>query len=150
MRCLSLVALALLSACATLVEGTQDNVSLTSQPAGAACTVDRDGERVSALSTPGNFSISKSRRELTVSCTKDGYGPATAQVESSFTGTTLGNILLGGGVGLIVDAASGANSRYPRNVHMEMTELPRPAVAPMAGSPALSPVIETAMASPGV
>jgi hypothetical protein len=112
--------------------------------------VDRDGQRVSALSTPGNFSVSKSRRDLTVSCSKEGYSPAVAQVESGFTGSTLGNILLGGGVGLIVDAASGANNRYPSNVHVEMTELPRPALAPMANSRAVSPVIETAMASPGV
>jgi hypothetical protein len=36
MRFLPIAALALLPACATLVEGTQDNVSVTSQPAGAA------------------------------------------------------------------------------------------------------------------
>jgi hypothetical protein len=84
-----------------------------------------------------------------VSCSKEGYNPAAQRLESSFTGTTLGNILVGGGIGLIVDAASGANNRYPRTVHLEMTEMPRPAAAPMAGGLVTPSLIETAMAAPG-
>lgn len=118
MRLIRLLAVALLAAqaaaCATVVEGTDDLVSFESTPAGARCLVDRDGARVGTVdSAPGSLKLSKSKNDLTVTCDKTGHLTVTEQVESEFTGSTFGNILLGGGIGVIVDAASGANNRYP-------------------------------------
>ncbi len=134
MRFVALLSLALLSACATMVEGTTDTVTLSSTPEGATCTLERGGERIGAVaSTPGSVSLSKSRNDLVVQCSKPGYRPETKVVQSSFTGTTFGNLLLGGVVGVVVDAASGANSQYPKDIRIDMAEEPRPAAAPMAG-----------------
>ena len=73
-----LALVALLPACATVVEGTSDTVTLSTTPAGATCTVDRNGERVGAVAaTPGSLRLSKSRHDLNSTCTKEGYQPST-------------------------------------------------------------------------
>jgi hypothetical protein len=70
-----------------------------------------------------------------VTCGKEGYVSSTIVVQAGFTGTTFANILLGGVVGVVVDAASGANSRYPADIRVDLAETPRPAAAPMQGQP---------------
>ena len=139
----ALALVALLPACATVVEGTSDTVTLSTTPAGATCTVDRDGERVAAVAaTPGSVRISKSRHDLNVTCTKEGHQPATAAASSRFTGATFGNVLAGGVVGVVVDAASGANNRYPSEVRLDLAENPAPpAPAPVVQAPAPAPML---------
>ncbi|MBC9208869.1 PEGA domain-containing protein [Roseomonas aerophila] len=106
MRLIFLAPLALLSACATMIEGTSDNITVTTTPAGATCTIDREGQRVGAVAaTPASIRINKSRQDLSVKCGKEGYMSSTIVVEAGFTGTTFANILLGGVVGVVVDAA---------------------------------------------
>lgn len=55
-----------------------------------------------------------------MSCTKEGHLGATEVISSSFGGTTLGNILLGGVVGAVIDASSGANNKYPDTVSLAL------------------------------
>ena len=137
----ALALVALLPACATVVEGTSDNVTLSTTPAGATCTVDRDGERVAAVAaTPASVRVSKSRHDLNVTCTKEGYQPATTAASSRFTGATFGNLLVGGVGGVVVDAASGANNRYPSEVKLDLAEAPAPP-PPIAQAPAPSPML---------
>jgi hypothetical protein len=153
MKFLTLIPVILLSACATMIEGTSDTVTVSTTPAGATCTVDRDGQRIGALAlTPGSIRIDKSRRPLNVSCIKEGYATSLSTVQSGFTGTTFANILLGGVIGVVVDAASGANSRYPQDIRLELAEQPRPAAAPLYGQmPAgIVPVIYEIKPMPGV
>lgn len=118
---------ALLPACATIVEGTSDTVTISTTPSGATCMVERAGERIAAVpSTPGSVRIDKSRHDLSVTCSREGYRTATVAASPRFTGTTFGNLLVGGVIGVAVDAASGANSRYPSDVRLELAETPRP------------------------
>lgn len=136
-RFAALALASLLPACATLVEGTSDTVTLNTNPAGATCMVDREGQRVGAVATtPGSLRIEKSRHDLNVTCTKEGYQPATVAASSRFTGYTFGNIIAGGIIGVAVDAASGANNRYPSEVQLDLTEVPQPtAPAPVVMEP---------------
>ncbi len=158
MKNLQILALvALLPACATLVEGTSDTVTLSTNPAGAACTIDRNGQRIGAVPiTPGSVRIGKSRHDLNVTCTKEGYQAATATTLSSFTGTTFGNVIAGGLIGVAVDAASGANSRYPSEVQLDLVEDPRPAApSPLVamgpvGSTPVRPAGHRRIRGPGV
>jgi len=152
MRLILLAPMALLSACATMIEGTSDNITVTTTPAGAMCTIDREGQRVGAVAaTPASIRINKSRRDLSVTCGKEGYVSSTIAVEAGFTGTTFANILLGGVVGVVVDAASGANSRYPADIRVDLAEMPRPAAAPMQGQvPAGMPQLTEAAPLAGV
>lgn len=153
-RFAALALVALLPACATVVEGTSDTVTLSTNPAGATCTVDRNGERVAAVATtPGSVRIGKSRHDLNVTCTKEGYQPATAAASSKFTGATFGNVIAGGVVGVVVDAASGANNRYPSEVRLDLVEnasAPPPAPVAQVPSPVLRPASHERLRGPGM
>jgi len=59
---------------------------------------------------------------LNVSCSKPGYSDGSTQVTGRVEGTTAGNILLGGVIGLGVDAASGALYKYPDTVTVTLEE----------------------------
>jgi uncharacterized protein YceK len=119
---ISALALALgLSGCATIMEGTTQSVTITTAPPGAHCTIDREGARVGEVSaTPGSIQLNKSGKDLAVTCTKAGYQTATIVQSPDFSGTTFGNIIIGGGIGAIADAASGANYKYPTPINVAL------------------------------
>src|SRR6185503_14258047 len=107
------VAALALGGCATIVEGTSQTVAIATQPPGASCTVSRQGAQISAvLSTPGSVKIDKSKNDITVTCSKEGFETTSVNYASSFNGATFGNIILGGAVGAVVDASTGANYNY--------------------------------------
>lgn len=110
------------SACATVVGGTTQDVLVESQPPGAECKVDRLGANIGVVKpTPGRVNIARSKDNVIVSCTQEGYEQSNEVLVSSFTGATVGNLLLGGLVGVVVDAASGANNKYPDRVLVVLT-----------------------------
>ena len=111
----------LLPACATVVNGTRQSVTVETLPAGASCAVDRAGMRVGAVpQTPGSLVVDKSRHDLTVTCSKPGFQTTAVTQASSFNGWTFGNVLIGGAVGVVVDAATGANFDYPRSTRLAL------------------------------
>ncbi len=110
------------SACATVVGGTTQEVFVESDPAGADCRLERQGSNVGIVKpTPGRVNVSRSKDALIVNCSLAGHEESNEVLSSSFTGATLGNILLGGLVGVVVDAASGANNKYPERITVIMT-----------------------------
>lgn len=122
-RLMMIVGLALAcSACATVVGGTTQDVYIESEPTGATCKVDRLGVTVGMVyPTPGRLGVSRSKETMVVSCTREGYEQSNEIVAASFTGATLGNLILGGVVGVIVDASSGANNKYPERILVVLT-----------------------------
>jgi len=111
--------LVLLSGCATIIKGTTQSVSLKTAPVdGAQCEL-RNSEGTWFITTPGSVTVHKTKNDLIVTCMKSGYQDATATIASKFNGVTAGNILVGGLIGITVDAASGANFGYD-----ELTEIP--------------------------
>jgi hypothetical protein len=129
----------MLGACATLVNGTTQTVTVSTTPAAASCTLDRMGARVGAISaTPGSVRLDKSKNDLAVTCSKDGFQTATVNHAPSFSGATFGNIIAGGVVGVIVDAASGANYSYPDDIRMDMAANPGASLPPIASASAPS------------
>jgi len=118
-RAFALLALLLTSACATLTTGTTQPMTVTSEPAGAICRLERDGGVIGVVNpTPGSITISRSSRDLSVRCEKQGFEPGLRTISAGFQAATLGNILLGGVVGIVVDAASGAAGQYEPNLHV--------------------------------
>ena len=129
----------LLQGCATIVEGTGQNVTVATNPPGATCTVDRAGERLGVVTpTPGTLHIQKSRKDIAVRCELPGHRTAGASHPSSFRATTLGNIILGRVVGVVVDAASGANFKYPSEVKFDL----------VPETPAMADVVPEAVSVP--
>jgi hypothetical protein len=110
------------SACATIVGGTTQDLYIDSDPAGAACKIDRQGATVGMVNpTPGKTSVPRHKDNIVVSCTHDGYEQSNEVLASNFSGATLGNILLGGFVGVVIDASSGANNKYPERIVVILT-----------------------------
>ena len=132
----------LLSACATVVNGSHQTVTLSTAPPGATCTVDRMGARVGVVAqTPGSVRLAKSKNDLTVTCSKPGYQTAAVTRAPSFGAATFGNVLVGGVVGVVVDAASGANYAYPADIRLNMAAIavPPPVAPPLAALPMPAP-----------
>ncbi len=53
---------------------------------------------------------------MTVTCKKEGYLDVTISVEEVIADATFGNILIGGGIGIIIDAVLEAAQRYPNQI----------------------------------
>lgn len=112
-------AMLLLAGCATVVSGTSQDLSVNTNPPGANCTVNRQGQKIGQVSpTPGIAKVDKTRDDITLVCDKDGYQEATYIVRSGLETATLGNVFIGGLIGVGIDAATGANNHYdsPANV----------------------------------
>lgn len=133
LKAFCILPLVMLSACATLVNGSSQNVTVSTNPTGASCTLDRVGARVGAIpATPGSVRLDKSKNDLSVTCAKDGYQTATTVHAPSFGGATFGNLIAGGVIGVVVDAASGANYSYPDDIRLDLAANPGLAMPPMA------------------
>jgi hypothetical protein len=103
---------AALSGCATIVDGSKQSVSVSTTPVqGAACTL-HNSEGTWYVTSPGSVEVHKTKNDLDVTCTKDGYPPGKQVATSKFGGATFGNLVAGGIIGAGIDAASGANYYY--------------------------------------
>ena len=117
-------ALMAMSACSTIVKGSDQSITIVTEPNGAQCILARDGNTVGAVGrTPGSTVVTKSKDDITVTCEREGFMKTSEIVESGASGWSAGNILfglLGGGIGLIVDSASGAMHQYPEMIHVAL------------------------------
>ena len=106
--------------CATIIEGNDQNVYFDSEPSGAKCSITREGDGLlyPEFTTPLSLPIERDKDQLVVICNKDGYKETTTFVDSNVEKWTAGNLILGGPLGVGIDAASGALNKYPSNVLM--------------------------------
>jgi membrane-associated protease RseP (regulator of RpoE activity) len=86
---------------------------------------------------------------VTITCIKDGFQDAVASIPSGFEGWTVGNLVIGGVIGLGVDAATGAINDYPNAFQVPMFPLPTGAVA-TAAPPAATTVRMVAAERPSL
>ena len=99
-----------LGGCATVLNGTSTEYSTTTSPEGA--TVKFNGGQT--CTTPCSLEF-KRKGDLRADITLAGHKPTYVLIQSKLGGSTFGNIVLGGGVGAIVDGSNGASNRlYPR------------------------------------
>ncbi len=111
-----------LASCATIVEGSDQTMVVKTEPSQASCTLIQEGNKVAEIrSTPRTVTLEKSKEDLSVECTKEGYFKETASVTSTVEGMTFGNIIFGGIIGVGIDAASGAMHHYPNEVTVLLT-----------------------------
>src|SRR5262245_20944244 len=113
MRIRALVALVCLSAfsvrCASIIHGTTQTIPINSEPPGAKAELRcLEGSVDTGSTTPTSVTLKRSKVSCTIVVSKEGYQPATYQLQRNLSGWYLGNLILGGLVGLIVDAADGA------------------------------------------
>lgn len=110
---LVLSCMGLLPACATVVSGTTQTITVDTKPSGARCDLSRGDDKVGVVNpTPGSITIGKSLQDMEVACSKEGYLTERVVMRSEFQAATLGNVLIGGVIGIAIDAGSGAMSKY--------------------------------------
>jgi len=117
------VALIGLGGCATVVKGTTQEIAVNTTPAGGSCDVSQKGKVVAQTGKHSKVKVDRSGNSLSVSCKKEPEHPQprTVEISSKFNGATVGNVLLGGLVGIVVDASTGANYSYPEEVMVDLT-----------------------------
>jgi hypothetical protein len=95
--------------------GKFQSVPVTSEPSG----VKVKAETGETITTPGKLNLIRNTEHvLTAECS--GYEPQQLKLHNKAQGWVWGNILLGGGIGLIVDCASGASDELiPKEVHFD-------------------------------
>ncbi|MFI5309865.1 MAG: PEGA domain-containing protein [Gemmatimonadales bacterium] len=91
-----------LSACATLVHGSSQEIGIASAPASARVTIDG----VARGATPMVAKLQRGR-DHNVRIELDGYAPLEAKLSRKVSGWVWGNLWFGGLIGLGIDALSG-------------------------------------------
>jgi hypothetical protein len=103
--------------CATVVRGTSQTINIDSQPSGAQCTLTRDGQTVGSLVTPGQITVSRSRRAIKAICRKADYQDTgdflAAERDSAVPAPGIPPLGLLVVANNMVDMASGAYAQYP-------------------------------------
>jgi hypothetical protein len=142
-----LVLLAATGGCASITNGTSQSINVNSDPGEADCTLTRDGRELATVKTPAPVKVKRESRTIQVVCKKEGFRDGETTMDARFETATLGNLILGGVVGLAVDAASGAYQRYDGFVMVHLTPLPPTAAAQPATTPAPATPVPTAAAA---
>ena len=111
----------LLVGCSTLTTGTTQAVSVVTPGAdGANCELTSPEVGTITVVTPAQVMLSKSQHSVRVMCRKECFTEGQGIINSTFEEMTAGNLLVGGVVGVAVDASSGAINRYDPRIEIAM------------------------------
>jgi uncharacterized protein YceK len=117
-----MIAMVLLSGCATIVRDDSQPVSFSSDPQGATVLIDGTKKGI----TPTTIMVKRKASKQFVRYDLVGYKSHTFTLEESISGMVLGNIIFGGVVGVIVDFVSGKGTNYQDSVHVRLTPSGQP------------------------
>jgi hypothetical protein len=132
----ALASLVFINGCASVTRGTKDTLVVESDPAGAKVRLSTGQEG----RTPTSFQLPR-KKAFDVFIEKDGYEPLTVHVSSQISGKggagLAGNVLVGGVIGLGVDAMTGAaKDLKPNPIKVTLVQLKNPEQLPKETSPA--------------
>jgi hypothetical protein len=120
---LLLACLALLAGCADIIEGRSQELTIQSDPAGAACSLSRNGAPLGSIAhTPDTLYVEKTKDDITITCAKPGYEPASFVNPSGYPENNWIYILVGGPIGWGIDSATGADNLYTSPVTIPLTK----------------------------
>jgi len=108
-----------LSACASIVEGTDQSIAVNLSPEDATCEVHREGAQLSRVSNEHRFiNISKSKNDLVIECEAPDHHDETITLESSASGWGVVGCFL---IDLcITDYSTGALNKYPETINITL------------------------------
>jgi hypothetical protein len=134
------LAAASLSACASITKGSSQSIAVNTAPVqGANCTLQNQAGTWTVVS-PGSIVVPRTKHDLNVKCEKSGYQPGVGVLPSGTQMMTAGNLILGGVIGLAVDASTGAMNNYPEQITVTLTpEAPIAPAKPMMDVPVSNP-----------
>jgi uncharacterized protein YceK len=99
-----IIAIVFLSGCATIMSGSLQPVQIYSVQSGATVMIN-DSVRGK---TPMNYTMIRKKKERKIKLVMDGYEPWEINTFRRVNAWLAGNIILGGPIGLVVDAITGA------------------------------------------
>lgn len=107
------------TSCASIITGTKDKITFNSTPEGAK--VFHKG--IEKCTTPCTAEIPRSLSKQMVTFEKEGYTNKEVKLTKTFNPVTLVNILLGGAIGVGIDAATGSLTKYsPKEYKVELEQ----------------------------
>jgi hypothetical protein len=112
LRCAMILGLSLMSACASIVSGTDSTTYIETKPVDARCRL-HGQDFTREVNTPTSVPLPAKASPITVECSAEGYQRSMQQLESSMDGWVFGNIIFGGIIGGVIDVARGAGKKYP-------------------------------------
>lgn len=122
---------------ATITKGTTQSVSIDTPGApGASCTLTSAAIGTKTVVTPTSLVLDKGHENIAVTCKKECFQDAVGIIPSHTETMAAGNLLVGGVVGLGVDAVSGAMNKY--NDTNQFAMVPNPSCKP-GGAPVAVP-----------
>ena len=126
--CVGAGVLSILTGCASVTHGTTQNVKVeTLSPEGkvvdgARCRVSND--RNDAVVRSGlTLPVRRSGENLNIECTQSGLPPARGQAISRVNVGLVGNVMIGGLVGVAIDTGTGAGFNYPSWIQLIFGEV---------------------------
>src|SRR5262249_52965258 len=127
---LILASSALAGGCASVFEGTSQQISVNTTPPGAQCTFLRNGDTIgSVASTPGAVTIQKTRDARVIVGSRGGSASVTFVNKSGLAMVAYANILTAG-LSWAVDTSRGADNKYQGTVDLALAPLAPGAVEP--------------------
>lgn len=126
--CVGAGVLSILTGCASVTHGTTQNVKIeTLSPEGkvvdgARCRVSND--RNDAVVRSGQtLPVRRSGENLSIECTQAGLPPARGQAISRVNVGLVGNVMIGGLIGVAIDTGTGAGFNYPSWIRLIFGEV---------------------------
>jgi hypothetical protein len=112
---------------------TVQTVHENKEIAGIGCTLTNDAGSW-FVTTPGSVSVHKSTGDLAIDCKRDSFAGNQTLISKS-NGAVWGNILVGGGIGYIIDRNTGAGFDYPTTTTIMLRRIGDTAIpSPMAAA----------------
>ncbi|MCI0333481.1 MAG: hypothetical protein L0228_09685 [Planctomycetes bacterium] len=126
-----------LSGCASIISGRHAEVAIDSYPSNAHVAIhDRRGRQVASFNTPGVATLKRQGRFFvpafyTATISAPGCQSAQVPIGSTLNPWILGNIVIGGIPGLVVDSATGAAWKPKRTeIHQQLSLIDGPNRSP--------------------
>lgn len=108
----------LMTSCATIVSGSKQNVKFSSNPTSATIFIDE----VEVGKTPFEIKLAR-KSEHSVMLKLEGYQTYQTKLTKKFNAWFLGNILIGGLIGIIIDPITGAiYNLSPDEINAQMSK----------------------------
>ena len=136
MRSFGIAALGvMLGGCASVTRGTTENISISSTPSGVEAVI--SGLEVPTTCTTPCAVVVKRNADVAITFQKEGYEtqivPLSRDIQTGGAAGFAGNLLLGGAIGMGVDAATGAATDHkPNPVIVTMQPIAPPRARPPA------------------
>jgi hypothetical protein len=123
LKIVSVSSVVLVTGCSTIVDSGNQTLNVKAlhenkEVTGATCRLQNSKGEWTTV-TPQSVAIKTAWADLEVACRK-GAAVGNKTVKSSAKGSTFGNILIGGGIGALVDAGTGAGYSYPDTFTVDM------------------------------